>query len=400
MQDKKQVAGLFFAMGSESDPANSSHLEFADARDIMKKLRGFNIENVVLNSCWSACARYGRSLNLSERFLREGVKSVVGIWGRGNEVIIPQFLESFYSSLLCDGVDFETAVFNGRASLRNNRKRWPNGLTFADDFLCVQYLRGPPTLPRQQNQPLRGLKSLWARRNSLNLSCCFPDSHGRESPLLSTTKPYYKFSIITAPISGSRSPSRRPVQHRLPPDPIPLKLLFLRLEHYIMQHPFILVHNADQRSGDADQRLSKAECCMRSLANLWVKTGFVRCLKVYKAEIFKADKLDIKPEFEPQGASALLPPRTSSRTLCIIEDVDRIVFGLNQNPQVARTAKSNLEWFLNNLRVETTYIIILTGKERGDWEGQRCTGTKTPEFWSFQEDIKDRMRNLVPIRNA
>jgi len=353
-------------MGPSLDDAES--LEFATASQIVGNLAKFEIENVVLNSCWSACSWYSRNANLSHQLLKRGAKSVVGMWGKANELVVSKFVDHFYRSLLLHRRDFETAVYEGRAALRADSNRWPNDQRFADDFLCIQYLRGPIYTPFSQAKPVVGrLGRFWPRSRPSNSSLYAASTHDSDS------------------------------SNKTQPNVIPLEILFLKLELCMMQHSLIWAYDVPNRQEANERR-------MRALACLWLKTGFVRRIVVYRAEAFKASsigqpKLD-RPEKSNQKKSRHLSYRECSRTLYVVENVDRIVGGENQDETDMKTAKQNLKTFLNKLDWEVNYVIFTTHNGESWWKNQEWRGKQVGYWWSFQQNFPGERRRHTRIRDV
>jgi hypothetical protein len=389
-------------MGPSLDYAES--LEFATAGQIVGTLTQFGIENVVLNSCWSACSWYSRTANLSHQLLKKGAKSVMGMWGKANELVVSKFLDHFYRSLLLRRRDFETAVYEGRAALRADRNRWPNNQRFADDFLCIQYLRGPISTPFSQTQPrVRGFRGLLLRLRPSNSSLRAVSSHDSDCHSSREIDPSFP-SALSLPSSNresaSRSTSRSPL-HRfgdeMRPNVIPLENLFLKLELCMMQHSLIWAYDVPNRQEANERR-------MRDLACLWLDTGFVCRTVVYRADAFKSSSIgppDIDlPEKSNRRKNRHLPHRESSRTLYVVENVDRIVGGVNQNETDMKTAKQNLKSFLNNLDWDLNYVIFTTHNGEKWWKNQEWRGKQVGYWWSFQQHFPGEKRRHTRFRDA
>jgi hypothetical protein len=413
---RKHEAGLQFSMGPTLDEAENLHV--ATAGEIMGKLREFKIENIVINSCWSACPWYTRTANLCDRFIKEGARSVVGMWGRANELVVPELLHHFYRSLLLEGVDIETAVYKSRAALRANPDRWPKNQIFAEDFICVQYRRGPISTPVSQGQPLAsGFRGFWRNLRLRNWSMSALSSHDSHSTRMSSTlhrpsqdvdtRHLYPVSLTDSNrLSVSRSTSHSAL--RLSRDDthphlviIPLEILFLKLELSMMQHPLIWAYDVHYKQIENERR-------MQRLANMWLKTGFVRHMTVYRCEAFRSTPvgrplLDLPKH--PKKADKLAHPKSSKNmyvieNLFVLENVDRVVDGAGHNENDMNSAKKNLKSFLDKLDWTRDSVIFTTENIESWWQNQRWMGEHVGHWWSFQQIVPKTRRAPRRIPDA
>jgi hypothetical protein len=378
------TAGLKFALGGGGTAAQ--RLTFTEGKDIVNGLREFKIENIVLNSCWSACAWHGRLANLCERFLKAGVKSVAGMWGPAHARLIPIFLEEFYESLLIRKNDFETAVYHGRARLREHRFKWPA------DFVCVQYLRGPPRIPRQQKLPLRRLERAWVWLRGVQKRT-LPGLHLR-SP--NDRMPFLLPTSGQSSARGSHSRIPRSSNSELMPKLIPLHLLFLKLELSLMQHRLVWAYDARYQQ---QSKIADVEQQMRNLAYVWFKTGFLEKIEVYRAEDFKQRAHPTAHFVYPRKLRAYALSQGSYK-VCIFENANEVFAGKNQPAEEMHTAAKNIKAFLADLDWELTYVVILTGMDRNWCKDQKwAESPKGWDYWSFQQDNLqlDPLRRNLPV---
>jgi hypothetical protein len=287
--------------------------------------------------------------------------------------LITVFLDEFYDSLLIRKNDFETAVYHGRDKLRHDHSPWPS------DFVCVQYLRGPPPILAPQKLPLRPFDRALAWLRDM-----------KRRPLRSfyqrLSKDPMEQLITTSDQSSARgSHSRVPRSSNLGfvPELIRLQLLFLKLEVSLMQHGLVWAYDARYKNQFS---LLAVETQMKNLAYIWVKTGFLGSMKVYRAEDFKSNDLP-EPVFTHPKKRTRETMEPGCKRICIFENADVVFAGQNQPEEEGNNAAKNLDTFFGRLNWNCTSVVILTGQSR-DWcKRQKWTEkAKGWDYWSYQQD--------------
>ncbi|KAK3322730.1 hypothetical protein B0H66DRAFT_532056 [Apodospora peruviana] len=319
------------------------HHEISTAGKVALVLAEHRIEYVVVNACWSGWPREGAYANFCRRLLKEGryIRSVAGLWAVGGEVLVCDYLDHFYTSLLKERMDFDAAVQAARAKLRDPT-RWPRQQQpqqqqqqqFFDDFNCIQFTRYPlGSIIAQKPRFQRFLSQLTGSKQTLSPPALTPAS-----------------------LSLSRSGSSQRSAYATPGQVMRLELLHLHLELHLTRSRILYAY-------DEASQVEKMIDDIKALAGLWLRTNFVSNVYIYHAKDFQRSS-DVPREELPGPREARGLAKAAHIVLRMHTAIDARGPGVPEG--AGRNVVPNLQESFKGLKTDENYI-ILVGSSQASW---------------------------------